>query len=306
MVKLVTLSDTLYKKFLSEETKEKSEKLIVYVAIVAFLLHLGLIGLIHLGVVELTNYSKLLTSPISAIYTPFSFILIYEVYLLVYYLPKSITTYVGKQYEIITLIVIRRLFKDLSNLELTSDWFKRADDLQFTYDLITTILLFFMIYVFYRITPRRIILEKPEKKKDPEVQRFVATKKMMGVLLVPVLVLLALYSFVQWIIQNFLTITEVVDSIKDVNQVFFDQFFTILILTDVLLLLFSFLHTDEFNKVMRNSGFIISTVLIRFSFGTEGLLNTILVVSAVLFGLIILAIHNQYEKILVPDDSDAT
>lgn len=306
MVKLATLSDTLYKKFLSEETKEKSEKLIVYVAIISFLLHLGLIGLIRLGVVELTNYSKLLTSPISAIYTPFSFILIYEVYLLVYYLPRSITTYVGKQYEIITLIVIRRLFKDLANLELTPDWFKRADDLQFTYDLVTTVVLFFMIYVFYRITPRRVIQEKPEKKKDTEIQRYVATKKMMGVLLVPVLVLLALYSFVQWIIQNFITVAEVVDSIKDVNQIFFDEFFTILILTDVLLLLFSLLHTDKFNKVMRNSGFILSTILIRVSFGTEGLLNTVLVVSAVLFGLIILAIHNQYEKILVPDDSDAS
>ena len=87
-----------------------------------------------------------------------------------------------------------------------------------------------------------------------------------------------------------------VDTIRDVNKIFFDDFFTVLILIDVLLLLFSFFHTDKFSKVIRNSGFIISTILMKLSFGAEGLLNTIFIVVAVLFGVMILAIHNQYEK----------
>jgi len=302
MSKLSKFGETVYQKFLSEETKEKSEKVIVYIAIISFLLHLGLILLVDFGFVELNDKSKLLTSPISAIYTPFSFILIYEVYLLVYYLPKSITTYVGKQYEIITLIVIRRLFKDLANLELTADWFQQKEDLQFTYDLVSTLILFFMIFVFYRLTPRKKIKEKSIDVSNPAIKRFVLTKKYIAVLLVPVLFGLAIYSFVDWIFANFITINEVVDSIKDVNNIFFDEFFTILILTDVLLLLVSLLHTDQFNKVIRNSGFILSTILIRFSFGVEGLLNSILSLSAVLFGVAILYIHNQYEKILIPDD----
>jgi len=302
MSKLSKFGETVYQKFLSEETKEKSEKVIVYIAIISFLLHLGLILLVDFGFVELNDKSKLLTSPISAIYTPFSFILIYEVYLLVYYLPKSITTYVGKQYEIITLIVIRRLFKDLANLELTADWFQQKEDLQFTYDLVSTLILFFMIFVFYRLTPRKKIKEKSMDVSNPAIKRFVLTKKYIAVLLVPVLFGLATYSFVDWIFANFITINEVVDSIKDVNNIFFDEFFTILILTDVLLLLVSLLHTDQFNKVIRNSGFILSTILIRFSFGVEGLLNSILSLSAVLFGVAILYIHNQYEKILIPDD----
>jgi hypothetical protein len=65
----------------------------------------------------------------------------------------------------------------------------------------------------------------------------------------------------------------------------------------VLLLLFSFFLSDKFSKVIRNSGFIISTILIKLSFGTEGILNTILIVTAVLFGVIILAIHNKYEDL---------
>jgi hypothetical protein len=73
----------------------------------------------------------LLKNPISAIYTPFSFIIIYEV-LLIYYLPKSFTTYITKRYEIITLIIIRKLFKDLSSLQLTSKLVEIKGDLKFT------------------------------------------------------------------------------------------------------------------------------------------------------------------------------
>jgi hypothetical protein len=71
----------------------------------------------------------------------------------------------------------------------------------------------------------------------------------------------------------------------------------VLIMTDVLLLLISFLYTDKFNKVIRNSGFVISTILIKLSFSAEGILNTLLIVVAVLFGLLILLVHNQYEKL---------
>ena len=69
-----------------------------------------------------------------------------------------------------------------------------------------------------------------------------------------------------------------------------------LIIADVILLLVSFFHTDEFHKVIRNSGFIISTILIRISFSVSGIINVALIVAAVLFGLLMLIIHNKFEK----------
>ena len=114
-------------------------------------------------------------------------------------------------------------------------------------------------------------------------------------MLIPIFVVLSAYSLGHWIYESFFSISQIVNKIKDINDIFFDEFFTILILIEVLLLLFSFFLTDKFSKVIRNSGFIISTILIKISFGTEGILNTILIVAAVLFGVIILAIHNKYE-----------
>ena len=144
--------ELIYQKLLSDKTKHWGEQVILVIAIASFLVHLAIIYLVDFGIIPIAVTSDLLKNPIAAIYTPFSFILVYEVYLLIHYLPKSITTYISKQYEIITLIIIRRLFKDLSSLTLTSDWFTIKYDLQFTYDLLASVLLFFLIYLFYKVT----------------------------------------------------------------------------------------------------------------------------------------------------------
>ena len=138
----------VFENILSEEFRERVERVFIWIAIVSFLLHLLVIFLVNQDIIHLN--SKLTKNPISAIYTPFSFILVYEVFLLVFYLPKSISSYIGKQYEIITLIVIRRIFKDIGYMELSANWFKLENDLQITYDLVTAIILFFVIQQFYK------------------------------------------------------------------------------------------------------------------------------------------------------------
>ncbi len=292
----------IYQNFLSDKTKRKSERIILIIAIISFLTHLTIIYLVDFNIISLYTKSDLLNNPIAAIYTPFSFILVYEVYLLIYYLPKSITTYILKQYEIITLIIIRRLFKDLSNLSLSSDWFKIKYDLQFTYDLMASVILFYIIYLFYIQSKKRYRLIPRDDVQIEEISRFIKIKKIIATSLVPVLIVLAIYSFSSWMIGIIFPSTVV--SFKDINNVFFEQFFTILIIADVILLLFSFFHTDDFHIVIRNSGFIISTILIRLSFSVTGLLNTLLIISAIIFGLLILIIHNKFEKQIALNESN--
>ena len=47
----------------------------------------------------------------------------------------------------------------------------------------------------------------------------------------------------------------------------------------------SLYKTDKFHEILRNSGFIISTILIRLSFSAEGILNNALIVTSVLFSI---------------------
>ena len=293
---LSSLFQKAYTSLLSEKTKHIFEKIILSIAIASFFVHLIVIWLVDFGFITIQGAPLLFSNTISAIYTPFSFILVYEVYLLIYYLPKSITTYISKQYEIISLIIIRRLFKDLSELTFSNNWFNIKYDLQFTYDLIASVLLFILIYQFYVQNKKRYRTENISASKAESISTFIKIKKIIATLLVPALFIAAIYSFFHWI-MSVLSPSEVGSiSLKNINNIFFEQFFSMLIIADVILLLFSFFHTDEFHKVIRNSGFIISTILIRLSFAATGLLNTALIISAVVFGLVILIIHNQFEK----------
>ncbi len=282
-------------KLLSPHIKERSERLILTVAIISYVIHLLLIFLVDQELIQLE--SKLFKNPIAAIYTPFSFVLLYEVYLLVFFLPRSITTYIGKQYEIITLIVIRRIFKDIANLELATNWFENKNDLQFTYDVATSLILFFLIYLFYQKNQARQPLAAPASAPaSPKVQRFIHLKKVVAITLLPILGVLAFYTFFNWASATIQDYRNGIVAFENINNIFFDEFFTILIVIDVLLLLFSFFYSDDFHKIIRNSGFVISTILIKISFSVEGLVNNALIIGAVLFGYLILFIHDLYER----------
>jgi hypothetical protein len=288
-MKILTI---IFETLLSERTRVKVEKTILNIALLSFFIHLVVIYLQKFNIISIAENSELLKNPISAIYTPFSFILIYEVYLLIYYLPKSFTTYITKQYEIITLIIIRKLFKDLSSLELTSNWFEIKDDLKFTYDIVASLLLFYLIFQFQKYGKQKF-----EEKTETTffIKSFVKKKKIIAVFLLPLFFVMASYTLINWLMGTPISPSQL-PILESINNLFFDQFFTVLILVDVVLLLISFFYTVDFHKIMRNSGFIISTILIRMSFGVSGLVNILLIVVAVLFGLMIIIIHNKYEK----------
>lgn len=293
--------DFLHRNFLSDQTKNRIERVIFAIAIASFFVHLFLILLVDLKIIEITEHANLFTNPIAAIYTPFSFVLIYEVYLLIFFLPKSITVYIGKQYEIMTLILIRHLFKDFANLKLSADWFTIRADLIFTYDLITALVLFFLISIFYGLNPpkeeQKANYDFQKGKLSASTNRFIQTKNWIAAMLVPVFFITAAYSLYDWLGQSYFGAVAQSAEPPKLDSIFFAQFFTILILVDVLLLLISFLRTDRFSLMIRNSGFVISTILIKVSFGTVGLLNNLLMISAVLFGVCILAIQKRYDRL---------
>jgi hypothetical protein len=298
MNKTTKIVDIVFDKLLSEHTREKTEKIILQIAIFSFFIHLAIIYFLKFDFIEFPINSELLKNPISAAYTPFSFILIYEVYLLIYYLPKSFTTYITKQYEIITLIIIRKLFKDLAALELSSDWFEIKGDLQFTYDLVASLLLFYLIFLFQKQGNKKVVQQEKNKRI---IEKFIGKKKLIAVILVPLFFVMALFTLIDWSAGVSGFSASKMPSFESINNLFFDQFFTVLILVDVVLLLISFFYTDKFHKIIRNSGFVISTILIRMSFVSSGLTSTILIVVAVLFGLAIITIHNKYEKNPIPN-----
>ena len=277
-----------FARVFSDRVLKTVEKYILYLASIGFLIHLSIIFLQNYGFLDLSHVdSKLLSNPISALYTPFSFILIYEAYLLIFYIPRSFTTAIGKQFEIISLIVIRKIFGDIPLVDLESNWFENAYNLQLIYDLVGIIIIFFLIFLF-----RRAKEELPSKPVSEKLDRFIASKKLLSLILLPVLVIICALNFYNWF-----SVAVVSNSFdQNLNYLFFNDFFTLLILVDVFILLISFQYTERYSQLIRNTGFIISTILLRLSFSAVGLTSIVLIISGILFGLLILLIYNAMER----------
>ena len=63
-----------------------------------------------------------------------------------------------------------------------------------------------------------------------------------------------------------------------------------------LVLLFSLFYTDEFPIIIRNSSFVISTILLKLSFGAESGISQLFIVAGVGFGVGISAITRWYTR----------
>ena len=288
---MLKLGSKFFDVVFSEVNRKKIESFTIWSATVGFIFHLSLVLLNNYSIINIGNESLLLTNPISAIYTPFSIILYYEIFLLIFYLPRSFTTSILKQFEIISLIIIRRIFYDIPKLNLDSnDWFENPDNLQITYDLISILILFFLIYLFNFVKSRI-----KNKKGIKNIDRFIDSKKIISIILIPVMIVLFIIG-----LYNLYSIgmsSDFASSFYYVNEVFYNTFFSILIIADVFILLLSFLYTERYSQIMRNTGFIICTILIRLSFSSSGLTNLVLIISSVLFGLLILMIYSLMNKI---------
>ena len=278
----------VFGKIFSDSNLKVFEKLILFLATAGFIIHLVLILLNNSGYIDLSFFNdSLFVNPISAIYTPFSFILIYEAFLLIYYLPRSFTTSIAKQFEIMSLILIRKIFKDIPDVNLSDNWILNENNLQLIYDLMGVLVVFYLIYLFKKLKENL-----PQLPVHTNLERFLGYKKLISLLLIPTLIILCIFSFLDWYGAVFIG----GENSPNIDYLFFVEFFGILILVDVFILLISFQYTERYSQLVRNTGFIISTILLRLSFNAVGLTSILLLISGIIFGLIILYIYNKMER----------
>ncbi len=278
--------DKLHGYIFSDNNLKLFEKLILFLAVGGFILHLALIYLnLNYDISLLKGLDDLLRNPISALYTPFSFILIYEAFLLVYYFPRSFTTSIAKEYEIISLVMIRKVFGDIPMLNF-EEGIINQEGLILLYDLLAILIIYYLIHLF-----KKTITKIPKRKPTVSLSRFISYKKMLSIILLPILLFLCMSNLYDWSYAVFVN----QEFLENLNYIFFIDFFTILILVDVFILLISFQYTERYSQILRNTGFIISTILLRLSFSVSGVSSLILLLSGVIFGLIILKIYQLSE-----------
>ena len=269
---------------MGDETEERIRKATIVLAVVGFFVHISFWALDSTGRISITGEaSELVSSPLSSLYTPFSILLVYEVYQLTRTIPDSFSSSVGKQYEIATLLVVRDILKRLSEVEGSDGW-EISSDLGFLLvECAAFLALFYTSLTYFRIS------EKSTKSGEMsgDIAVFVEAKRLVANFMLIVFLITAAYSFITWI-------ASVQDGGGSVSRViFFLDFFTFLILADILILLISYWFYTDFGNLARNTGFVLSTVIIRVAISSEGVSAMVLFTLSGLLGIAILRMFAQ-------------
>ena len=273
------LSAALYDRILGHKVNETLRHLCIRTAIFGFLLHLLLCLFYQLGLINFSvETSGLFDSYLDALYTPFSIFLAYEVYELIRTIPDSFTNSIGKQFEIITLLVVRDILKRLSDIDASVT--STVDD---SITILAVECLAFLILfgtaLFFGSAQRETSLMTSDSE---ELEKFISQKKLLAILLLLVYILTAIYSLSTWTYNVF-------DGDGSTNRtIFFLDFFTVLIMADILILLVSYHYITEFAHLARNTGFILSTVILRVAIASPGMSGAILFILAGCLGSAVL------------------
>ena len=258
-------------------------------AICGFVLHLFL-WLLHatgfLAFPETTHH--LLASPLFALYTPFSILLGYEVYEIIKAIPESFSTAVGKQYEVATLLVVRDVFKRLSEAKFADGW-TISNDLGLVLIECTAFLLLFYTSLQYQSFGTNL---KSSTWDEDALKKFVLRKKIVSILLMITFIVITALAFVGWLSMT------VNGEVAIGRSIFFSDFFTCLILADILILLISYSLAHDFYSLVRNTSFVLSTVLLWVAITASGVSGIILFITSAINGIIILQISRYYNKYL--------
>jgi hypothetical protein len=265
MNNIIVLLGNYFDTYFSAKNVRKIELIILRLAVFSFLLHLALIFLGN-NFLFFRNFQH---SYLKAIYTPFSFILLYEVFL-----------FVGKQFEVITLITLRSFFHDIAELDLKNSInIYNPDFISLMYDLCAALLMLGLTILYYKIYQNNGKAEVVN-----QLNNFINIKKMVSLGMIVILLLLSISSFYNWGSEMIIAL-QTDSNYPNSNAVFYSDFFSIMIFVDVLLLIISFTYHFSFFTIFRNASFIITTILIRMSLTIEKPMNYIIILIGFLFSI---------------------
>jgi hypothetical protein len=248
---------------------ERLHRKISVLLVLFFLFNLLAIELKRQGILPAGLAAMVPGNHFYAIQTAFTVVLILEIISLIFTLPCSFSQSVGKQFEILSLILMRNAFKELANLPEPITFAGNEDAiLRILSDGFGALLLFALLGVYYRVQP----LQQGDSGKPGDLFSFVAAKKGIALILLGIF----LYMGVDTI---FLTLAD------REHSDFFHGFYTLLIITDILVVLIAQCFQPSFYSVFRNSGFALSTLIIRLALAAPPYYNVLLGAAAAIFAI---------------------
>jgi hypothetical protein len=207
----------------------------------------------------------------------FTMLLVYEVLSMIFNLKYSVSNALGKQIEILSLIILRDGFKDLvyfdEPLSLITNFKPMTILLS---DIFGAVVILIILGYYYKIQSHM-----PITSSEEEQYSFVSIKKCLALLILAYAILLGI---------------SILFGLKSGPKYynFFDSLFTFLIFTDILIVFLAMRYTSNYYTIFRNSGFALTTVIIRIAITAPEYYRVVIGITAVLFAFVLTWAYNKF------------
>lgn len=266
--KMMTIAGDLFNLLHSFWENEKTER-----RIGAALLWIYLIALASVELKRIGLFPDWMPQPPASHYysiqLAFTLILALEVIGLIFILPASLSRSMGKQLEILTLILLRNAFKELAIMPepVFVDMSNLGELIDIGVSGLGALAVFLCLGLYRALVGRtRFYMHDSER-----LNRYVLSKKLLSLTLLGIFGGMAIYDLPLFAEGN------------DAN--FFETIYTILIFADITMVLIAQRFMPSYYAVFRNSGYVIGTLMMRLSLSAPTLLSSAIAVFAALYVL---------------------
>lgn len=236
--------------------------------VVAFLGSVVVIELNRQGLLPAPFDRILTTNHFGALDLAFTFLLVIEVLGLVVALADSVANSVGKQFELLSLILLRKAFLEFAEFGEPIVWEEVSTAVLHMSAYAGAALLIFVVLGFYY----RVQVHQRITADEEEQVSFVAAKKLVAMLLLASFLVLGVIDATRYLWEG-------------ATFDLFAAFYLVLIFSDVLIVLISLAYSSAYRVVFRNSGFAAATVLMRLALTAPPYVSGLLGVGSALFAL---------------------
>lgn len=262
---------------------EETRRFVGQGLIVFFLASLALIELNSLGLLPEGLARSVSKNSFDAVTQTFTLVLVLEVVELVFSLPRSTSRSVGKQFEILALILLRNAFKELTHLPVPIDLTGHTDVIiRLALDGGGALAVFVLLGAYkyaQRCAPRHWA---------PEIlAKFITAKKLVALLVLFAFAFMGVWD--AWLLLSGEPTFDI-----------FHDFYTLLVFTDILIVLIAQRYMPEFHAIFRNSGFALSTLFIRMALTADHIYSVIMGVGAMVFAVALTYASNRFYAITQP------
>ncbi len=277
--RFLTYTNSLFGKLKLLWESKNSLYLISVILVFTFIVCTALSVLVINEYINLGIFNEHFKNPFFSIEIVFTLLLIIELFGLIFILPKSVAKSVGKQFELLSLIFLRDGFREFSRIGTDFSWLSIKEP------LINMTIYGFGAIVIFTILGFTYKLQKHIKLTNIEdgQEQFIRLKKLLALLLL-----------IAFAVVGFFDIKALIQSGNYLNS--FKTFYTVLIFSDILIVLIALRYTLNYYKIFRYSAFVFGTILIRISLSAQTYYDVIIGIIAALFILILTIVYNYILK----------